>query len=311
MYGDVLLLNGQPEAYDTVPHQTLAMLRHFGGNSSFAWIVKTDDDVFLRADALRRVLVGTAELFPKGARIYTGWLVNGAKAHRNGKWAVSVEEYPDEYYPEYASGPTYALTTALARRIVKLHNTSVQASVKPADGARKAKGKPSRPWLHLEDVAMGLWVAAVEAQVRVHRRDDRRFYKGRFCEPWTISVLLERGRPLLFQDGDVRAAMLQLLENEQNAMPDNTSHSNDDAGAAVSDGVPAIRCPRGTRLEDAQERIACQSRQADPDDVLTCAPWLAVVQARTAARNPSPWKGLDAKLLSNLFPGGPPSLQAS
>ena len=164
LHGDLELLVGRPEAYDAVPHQTLAMLLHFSQNSSVLWIIKTDDDVFLRADAARQALLATSRLFPTVARIYSGWMVKGAKAHRNGKWAVTHAEYPDEYYPEYASGPTYALTSALARQIIKLHNTT---------GA---------PWIRLEDVAMGMWVAAVETSVRVHRRDDRRFYKGeRFC----------------------------------------------------------------------------------------------------------------------------------
>ena len=241
-HGDVELLRGQPEAYGAVPHQTLAMLRYFSSNSSVLWIIKTDDDVFLRADVARRALLQTAWLFPPGARLYTGWMVmcvcarsprapaaarwrchrvlialvsasrarsrvcprapmcsarawrrqvKGAQPHRNGKWAVSKEEYPDSHYPEYASGPTYALTTPLARRILKLHNASTSRAASPPPGAPR---DTALPWLHLEDVAMGLWVRAVEAGVRVHRRDDRRFYKGRFCVGCVVAARLWRAR---------------------------------------------------------------------------------------------------------------------
>ena len=75
-HGDIELLVGQQEVYDAVPHQTLAMLRYFTSNaSSFLWIIKTDDDVFLRADAAHSMLLATARLFPTGSRIYTGWMV--------------------------------------------------------------------------------------------------------------------------------------------------------------------------------------------------------------------------------------------
>jgi len=74
-HGDVEVLFGQAEAYDAVPHQTVAMMRYFSGNPSVLWIIKTDDDVFLRADAIWRVLLDTARLYPKAARIYTGWMV--------------------------------------------------------------------------------------------------------------------------------------------------------------------------------------------------------------------------------------------
>jgi hypothetical protein len=79
-HGDVELLRGQPEAYGAVPHQTLAMLRYFSSNSSVLWIIKTDDDVFLRADVARRALLQTAWLFPPGARLYTGWMVMCVRA---------------------------------------------------------------------------------------------------------------------------------------------------------------------------------------------------------------------------------------
>ena len=342
-HGDIELLVGRAENYDAVPHQTLAMLAHFISNSSVQWIVKTDDDVFLRADEMWRVLIDTSRLFAKGARIYSGWMVKGARAHRNGKWAVSHKEYPEEYYPEYASGPTYALTTTLARRVVKLHNAMNPSAVVP--------------WLRLEDVAMGLWVGVVETRVRVERRDDRRFYKGRFCVPWTLSVLLEQGRPLFFQHEDVRRAMLQLLQSELASMhackpnQDESPHQAErfaDTPPDTCNGYPAIssgewqggagrgggggdgnvtdlECPRGTRLEDAHERVACQRQARDPDDIRTCARWLVAAQHGVEdgrgdagggqASNSDNIQRNEDKIeyppgfLANLFPGGPPSLQ--
>ena len=82
------------EAYGNVPHQTLAMLRYFSNNSSVLWIIKTDDDVFLRADAALRTLLATSQLFPKGARIYAGWLVIQSGASRIERSETITNKHP-------------------------------------------------------------------------------------------------------------------------------------------------------------------------------------------------------------------------
>ena len=311
-HSDLEVLVGRAEAYAAVPHQTLAMLQHFTNTSlyglSVLWIVKTDDDVFLRADAALRALLATSHLHPTGARIYSGWMVKGAAAHRNGKWAVTKQEWPATSYPEYASGPTYALTASLARQVLKLHRQGVVTEPDPA----RTQGSPRPVWLRLEDVAMGLWIEAVEARVRVFRRDDRRFYKGRFCVPWSVSVLLEQGRPLFFLMEDVRRAMVQLLHNE-NASLAVVAQEAGEAGSAESDvqrgwdgdgDLWEVVCPAGTRREDAQARVECQQVSPDADDVVNCARWLAAAEKDgrgQAAYTP--------QVLGNLYPGGSPALQ--
>ena len=311
-HSDLEVLVGRAEAYAAVPHQTLAMLQHFTNSSLYSrsvlWIVKTDDDVFLRADAALRALLATSHLHPPGARIYSGWMVKGAAAHRNGKWAVTKQEWPATTYPEYASGPTYALTASLARQVLKLHRQGVVAEPDPA----RAQGSPRPLWLRLEDVAMGLWVEAVEARVRVVRRDDRRFYKGRFCVPWSVSVLLEQGRPLFFLMEDVSRAMAQLLHNE-NASLAVAAQDAGGAGAAESDvqrggdgdgDLWEVVCPVGTRREDAQARVECQQASPDADDVVNCARWLAA--AEEGGRGQAAYT---PQVLGNLYPGGAPALQ--
>lgn len=165
-HGDVTIIE-VPEGYHNVPEQTLGMLRHYTKDEPVRFIVKSDDDVLVRADMLTEWL---EQLHAKhgSARVYAGWIVKGASVHRNGKWAVSKQEYAGDSWPLYASGPAYAVSASLANRITSL-------------GRSRAK-------VPLEDVGMGLWVGQVSAKAKVEVVDERRFWKTRVCEEWSFTV---------------------------------------------------------------------------------------------------------------------------
>ena len=160
-FSDVVICPNVNESYNNLPLQTLEAFRFFTRNIRADYILKascphtalivtpalscnpqTDDDVFVKAEALAQWLrsrVGAA-----GARqlLYAGWIVRGAAPHRTGRWAVAPADYPDAAYPPYASGPAYLLSGALGRRIVRA-------------GA-------VLPPLRLEDVSVALWVRHVQ-----------------------------------------------------------------------------------------------------------------------------------------------------
>jgi len=165
-YGDVHVVE-VAEGYHNIPGQTLGMLKHFADDEPVKFILKTDDDVMVRVDMLAEWLEALAK-DAGSSRVQAGWNVHGANVHRNGKWAVSKDEYEGDVWPRYASGPAYVLSRSLARRILALGD--------------------SRSRLHLEDVAMGLWVAQVKNSTKVRVVEERRFWKTRVCEEWSFTV---------------------------------------------------------------------------------------------------------------------------
>mmetsp|Transcript_29391 Transcript_29391/g.94336 ORF Transcript_29391/g.94336 Transcript_29391/m.94336 type:complete len:467 (-) Transcript_29391:12-1412(-) len=290
---DIVLVPCQ-ESYSSLPLQTLAMLSFFSLNVSVPWIVKTDDDVFIRANSLLLHLQAVASMYPPRSRVYAGWIVRGAKVHRNGKWAVSKRQHAADVYPAYASGPTYALTLPLARRIVGMNKKLLE------EGGEEEMARS----VHLEDIATALSVDQLSRSMKVHLHDDRKFHKGRFCEPWALSILLEGGRPLLFQDQDLLQAMLALSASERESSLNATTSPSAPAAPLEAD---EFFCPPGTLRSDVEGRIACSSSLGNPREVKDCAPWLH--SAREARRGRG--RAHPPKFWENLFPGGGERTQRS
>ena len=96
-HGDVHLVKVD-EGYDNVPEQTLAMLQHYTAVEPAKFILKTDDDVLVRADMVVEWLDALA-IAEGSKRVYAGWMVQGASVHRNGKWAVTKQEFPGDTWP--------------------------------------------------------------------------------------------------------------------------------------------------------------------------------------------------------------------
>jgi hypothetical protein len=75
--------------------------------SNIDFLLKVDEDVFVNipnlANELHKRLYGI-----KGA-VY-GYINQRASVHRSGKWAVSKDEFPLSYYPNYASGNSYVIS---------------------------------------------------------------------------------------------------------------------------------------------------------------------------------------------------------
>ncbi|XP_057473148.1 hydroxyproline O-galactosyltransferase GALT6-like [Actinidia eriantha] len=122
--------------YDLVVLKTIAISEYGVNAVSANYIMKCDDDTFVRVDAV----IKEVKKVPDNKSFYIGNINYYHKPLRYGKWAVTYEEWPEEVYPPYANGPGYIVTSDIARFIVsefKKHKLRL---------------------FKMEDVSMGMWV---------------------------------------------------------------------------------------------------------------------------------------------------------
>lgn len=110
----------QLDIIDSYLNLTLKVLSMFHWTTTYCpgakWIVKSDDDVFVNPFALRTYL----QWYPNASFLCR--MNKNLKVCRLGgdcpeKWAVSVSEYPKEYYPRYCDGPAYVVANSMARLV--------------------------------------------------------------------------------------------------------------------------------------------------------------------------------------------------
>lgn len=134
-FGDLIILPFM-DRYELVVLKTIAICEYGVQNVSSPYIMKGDDDTFIRVDAVLREIRSIV----KKRSLYLGNLNLLHRPLRNGKWAVTYEEWPEAVYPPYANGPGYIISTDIARFIVSEHaNQSLRI-------------------FKMEDVSMGMWV---------------------------------------------------------------------------------------------------------------------------------------------------------
>ncbi|OMO53423.1 hypothetical protein CCACVL1_28661 [Corchorus capsularis] len=120
------------------------------------YIMKTDDDAFVRIDEVISSLKGKAS----DGLLY-GLISFDSSPHRDkdSKWYISEEEWPHSAYPPWAHGPGYIVSRDIAKFIVRGHQE------------RELK------LFKLEDVAMGIWIEEFKkGGKQVHYMSDERFY---------------------------------------------------------------------------------------------------------------------------------------
>ncbi|PHT46198.1 putative beta-1,3-galactosyltransferase 18 [Capsicum baccatum] len=134
-FGDIVIVPFM-DNYDLVVLKTVAICE-YGVHVAFAKnIMKCDDDTFVRVDAVIKEI----NKIPENRSLYVGNINYYHKPLRNGKWAVTYEEWPEEDYPPYANGPGYIISSAIANFIVSEFNSHKLKLFK------------------MEDVSMGMWV---------------------------------------------------------------------------------------------------------------------------------------------------------
>ncbi|KAF0912689.1 hypothetical protein E2562_018940 [Oryza meyeriana var. granulata] len=134
-FGDIVIVPFM-DNYDLVVLKTVAICEYGVRVVSARYIMKCDDDNFVRLESVMAEL----KKIPRGKSLYVGNMNYHHKPLRNGKWAVTYEEWPEEDYPTYANGPGYVISSDIADSIV---------SDFAAHKLRLFK---------MEDVSMGMWV---------------------------------------------------------------------------------------------------------------------------------------------------------
>ncbi|XP_042499168.1 hydroxyproline O-galactosyltransferase GALT6-like [Macadamia integrifolia] len=134
-FGDIVIVPFM-DSYDLVVLKTVAICEYGVRTVSAKYIMKCDDDTFVRID----VVLKEAKKVPSNRSLYVGNINYYHKPLRDGKWAVTYEEWPEEDYPPYANGPGYIVSSDIAHFVVsEFENHKLRL-------------------FKMEDVSMGMWV---------------------------------------------------------------------------------------------------------------------------------------------------------
>lgn len=133
-FGDIVIVPYM-DNYDLVVLKTIAICEYGIRNLAAKYIMKCDDDTFVRIDAVMRKVKKVHD-----KSLYVGNINYNHKPMRYGKWAVTFEEWPEEDYPPYANGPGYVVSSDIAQYIVSEFEDHKLRMFK------------------MEDVSMGMWV---------------------------------------------------------------------------------------------------------------------------------------------------------
>ncbi|KAG6539161.1 beta-1,3-galactosyltransferase GALT1-like [Zingiber officinale] len=153
-YGDIQLMPFI-DYYTLITWKTISICIYGTNIISAKYVMKTDDDSFVRVDEL---LTELEEEKATSGLLY-GRINNDSQPHRNedSKWYISPEEWPEENYPTWAHGPGYIVSSDIAKAVYKQYR----------EGHLKM--------FKLEDVAMGIWIEDMKkGGMSIAYVDDRR-----------------------------------------------------------------------------------------------------------------------------------------
>ncbi|CAH9071488.1 unnamed protein product [Cuscuta epithymum] len=151
-FGDIVVVPFI-DRYELVVLKTIAICDYGVQNVTAAYVMKCDDDNFIRLDAVMKEIDRVSP--PKS--FYMGNLNLMHRPLRHGKWAVTFEEWPEDIYPPYANGPGYIISRDIAQNIVSEHlNNNLRL-------------------FKMEDVSMGMWVEKYNITTRVQYVHDWKF----------------------------------------------------------------------------------------------------------------------------------------
>ncbi|KAL4563508.1 hypothetical protein LXL04_027551 [Taraxacum kok-saghyz] len=153
-FGDIVILTFM-DHYELVVLKTIAICEYAVQNVTASYVMKCDDDTFIRVDPILKEL----DRVPPQQSLYMGNLNLFHRPLRHGKWAVSFQEWPEAVYPPYANGPGYIISSDIAKYIVSQHTK------------RKLR------IFKMEDVSMGMWVEQFNTTTQVQYS-----HHGKFCQ---------------------------------------------------------------------------------------------------------------------------------
>ncbi|XP_022727197.1 hydroxyproline O-galactosyltransferase GALT4-like [Durio zibethinus] len=150
-FGDIVIVPYM-DNYELVVLKTVAICEYGVRTVAAKYIMKCDDDTFVRVDSV----IKEAKKFGDKS-LYIGNMNYYHKPLRNGKWAVTYEEWPEEDYPPYANGPGYIVSSDIAQFIVAEFE------------------KHKLRLFKMEDVSMGMWVEKFNSSKTVEYQHSLKF----------------------------------------------------------------------------------------------------------------------------------------
>ncbi|KAK6922014.1 Glycosyl transferase, family 31 [Dillenia turbinata] len=146
--------------YSLISWKTIAICIFGTQAVSAKFVMKTDDDAFVRVD---EVMSSLQRINVTGGLLY-GLINSDSQPHRNpdSKWYISSEEWPEAKYPPWAHGPGYVVSQDVAKSIYKKYSEGILKMFK------------------LEDVAMGIWIAEMKKKGLevMYEKEERIFNEG-------------------------------------------------------------------------------------------------------------------------------------
>ncbi|KAG6476138.1 hydroxyproline O-galactosyltransferase GALT6-like isoform X1 [Zingiber officinale] len=134
-FGDIVIVP-YIDSYDLIVLKTVAICEYGARTLPANYIMKCDDDTFLRLDSVLKEV----NKVPTDTSLYIGNINYYHKPLRSGKWAVTYEEWPEKDYPPYADGPGYVVSADIAYFVISEFE------------------KHTLKLFKMEDVSMGMWV---------------------------------------------------------------------------------------------------------------------------------------------------------
>ncbi|XWS44309.1 hypothetical protein CRYUN_Cryun15aG0034000 [Craigia yunnanensis] len=175
-YGDIQLMPFV-DYYGLITWKTVAICIFGTQAVSAKYVMKTDDDAFVRVDEVLYSI--SKENVSHG--LFYGLINYDARPHRNAdsKWYISPEEYPGRTYPPWAHGPGYVVSNDIAKAIYTKHKEGRLRMFK------------------LEDVAMGIWIADMKREgLKVYYINEGRVY-NEGCKDGYVVAHYQSPRELL------------------------------------------------------------------------------------------------------------------
>ncbi|XP_017034766.1 beta-1,3-galactosyltransferase 6 [Drosophila kikkawai] len=173
-HNDLLLLQKHPETYHNLTEKLLQSLDTLTQRYEFSYLIKVDDDTYVKLDSLLNELVSYDRKLLRNAveygndplpQLYWGYFSGRSKIKTKGRWKESNYYLSKNYLP-YALGGGYVLSRKLCEYIANSsHMLSPYAS---------------------EDVSVGTWLAPFR---HIYRWHDPRFdtaYISRKCKPYHL-----------------------------------------------------------------------------------------------------------------------------
>ena len=173
-HGDLLFLDELKDAYSNLTTKLFLGVKWVNQNLDFDYLVKTDDDTYVMADAMSNAL----RKMNCTDRLYWGFFIGNGRIHSEGRWAEHNWFKCPTYLP-YAYGGGYLLSRRVVRSMMQF---------------------PHRLILYRNsDVSMGSWSAPF-AMKRKHDLNYNVRIKRYWCSNKDLIVHKERAKEKLFND---------------------------------------------------------------------------------------------------------------